>query len=93
MPKVMESTKKFKKAETMVRIKCDVHGWMKSYAGVMDHPFYAVSGADGSFKMPPLPPGTSTIDAWHEEYGTQTHSVTVSQNETKEITFTYSPGS
>ena len=93
MPKVMESTKKFKKPETMVRIKCDVHGWMASYAGVLDHPFYAVSGTDGSFELPPLPPGEYTIEAWHEEYGVQTQTVTVSEKEAKEIAFTYSSGS
>lgn len=93
MPKVMESTKKFKKAETMVRIKCDVHGWMNAYAGILDHPFYAVTDENGSFKLPPLPPGEYTIEAWHEEYGVQTQTVTVTQKETKEITFTYSPGS
>lgn len=93
MPKIMESTKRFKKPETMVRIKCDVHGWMSSYAGVLDHPFYAVSGTDGSFELPPLPPGEYTIEAWHEEYGVQEQTVTVTQQETKEITFTFSSGS
>ena len=93
MPRVMESTKKFKKPETMVRIKCDVHGWMNSYAGVLDHPFYAVSGDDGSFSLPPLPPGDYTIEAWHEEYGTQTQQITVGAKETKELSFSYSPGS
>ena len=93
MPRVMETTKKFKKAETMVRIKCDVHGWMNAYAGILDHPFYAVTSEDGSFRLPPLPPGQYTIEAWHEEYGVKTQTVTVTQKETKEITFTYSPSS
>jgi hypothetical protein len=93
MPRIMESTKEFKKPETMVRIKCDVHGWMNAYAGVLDHPFYAVTGTDGSFKLPPLPPGQYTIEAWHEEYGAQTQSVTVSAKEMKEISFTFSAGS
>lgn len=93
MPRVMESTKSFKKAEVMVRIKCDVHGWMNSYAGVVDHPYYAVTGADGSFEFSPLPPGDYVIETWHEEYGTQTQTVTVTQKETKEITFTFKPAS
>ena len=90
MPKVMESTKKFKKPEVMVRIKCDVHGWMAAYAGVVDHPFFGVTGEDGSFEFPPLPPGDYVIESWHEEYGTQTQNVTVGASETKEITFTFS---
>ena len=93
MPKVMESTKKFKSAEVMVRIKCDVHGWMGAYAGVLDHPYYSVTGEDGTFKLAPLPPGDYVIEIWHEEYGTQTQNVTVTQKETKEITFTYKPAS
>ena len=93
MPKIMESKKKFKKAEVMVEIKCDVHGWMNGYAGVMDHPYYGVTGADGSFKLSPLPPGEYTIEAWHEEYGTQTQTVTIGEKETKELTFTFEASS
>jgi len=36
-----------------------------------------VSGADGSFTLKGLPPGTYTIEAWHEKYGAQTATVTV----------------
>lgn len=93
MPKVMESVKTFKKSEVMVRIKCDVHSWMGAYAGVVDHPFFAVSGDDGSFKLPPLPPGQYVIEAWHEEYGSQTQSVTVAPQETKEVSFSFGPSS
>ena len=93
MPKIMESTKRFKKAEVMVPIKCDVHGWMKSYAGVVDHPFYAVTGADGRFTISGLPPGDYVIESWHEEYGTKEHTVTVGAKETKEITFNFKPAS
>jgi hypothetical protein len=93
MPKVMESVKEFKKSEVMVKIKCDVHGWMAAYAGVLDHPFYSVTGEDGSFKLPPLPPGQYVIEAWHEEYGAQTQSVTVAPQETKELSFSFGPSS
>ena len=93
MPKIMETTKAFKKAEVMVEIKCDVHGWMKAYAGVVDHPYFAVTGEDGTFKFPPLPPGDYVIESWHEEYGTQTESITVGEKESKEVTFTFQPTS
>lgn len=91
MPKVMETTKQFKKAE-MVRIKCDVHGWMSAYAGVVDHPYYGVTGEDGTFELASLPPGEYVIEAWHEEYGVLTQTVTVLAKETKDITFTFKPG-
>jgi subtilisin family serine protease len=93
MPKVMESTKKFKKPEVMVRIKCDVHGWMNSYAGVLKHPYHAVTGKDGTFELSPLPPGEYVIETWHEEYGPQTQTVALAERDSKEITFTYRPAS
>lgn len=87
--KGMELTKKFAKPEVMVKIKCDVHPWMSAYAGVLDHPFFAVSGKDGSFQLPTLPPGTYTVEAWHEKYGAQTQQITIGDNETKELSFTF----
>ncbi len=87
--KGMELTKKFAKPEIMVKIKCDVHPWMSAYGGVLDHPFFAVSASDGSFQLPKLPAGTYTIEAWHEKFGTQSQSVTVGDNETKNISFTF----
>lgn len=87
--KGMKFTKKFDKPEVMVRIKCDVHGWMHSYAGVLPHPFFSVSGADGSFKIENLPAGNYTIEAWHEVLGTQTQQVTVADKEAKAASFTF----
>ena len=54
--------------EVMMRVKCDVHGWMSSWAGVLEHPFYAVSDATGGFTIKGLPPGKYTIGAWQEEW-------------------------
>ena len=53
-------------AEVLVPVKCNQHPWMKSYVGVMKHPFFAVSGEDGSFTIKGVPPGTYTVVAWHE---------------------------
>jgi uncharacterized protein (DUF2141 family) len=78
------------KPEIMVPIKCNIHGWMNAYAGVMAHPFFAVTGADGSFSLVGLPPGTYTVDAWHELYGTQSQQITVGGKETQTIAFTFS---
>jgi plastocyanin len=79
----------FTTKEVMVPFKCDVHGWMNAYVGVLDHPFFAVSGADGSFSIKSLPPGTYTIEAWHEKLGTMTQSVTVGAKEAKDLAFTF----
>jgi hypothetical protein len=88
-PVEMETKRSFRTAEVMVPLECDVHGWMQAYVGVLDHPYYSVTGGDGSFTLAPLPPGTYTIEAWHEVYGTQTQQVTVAANEQAEISFTF----
>jgi plastocyanin len=79
----------FSTTEVMVPFKCDVHGWMRAYIGVLDHPFYAVTGADGSFTLKGLPPGTYTVEAWHESLGTQTQSVTIGASERKDVGFIF----
>jgi plastocyanin len=85
----MKTTHTFTAKEVMVPFKCDVHGWMNAYVGVLDHPYYAVTKDDGKFTLKDLPAGTYTIEAWHEKLGTQTQSVTLGQKETKDINFTF----
>ena len=77
--KGMELEHSFDTAEVMVPFKCDVHPWMSSYIGVLDHPFFAVTGEDGSFSIDGLPAGDYTVEAWHEELGTKTMTVSVSE--------------
>ena len=88
----MTFDREFDNVEIMVPFKCDVHGWMNAYVGVLDHPFFAVSGGDGAFDISGLPPGTYEIEAWHEELGTQTESVTVAEGGTAEVSFTFAAG-
>ncbi len=57
----------FPSAEDFLKFKCDVHPWMFSYATVVDHPYFAVSGADGKFKIANVPPGKYTIQAVHRK--------------------------
>ncbi len=90
--KGMKIKKKFASPEIMVRMKCDVHPWMSAYVGVLDHPFFAVSGSDGSYTIKGLPAGTYTIEAWHEKMGTQTQSVTVGDSGAASADFAFSPG-
>jgi plastocyanin len=79
----------FNTAEVMVPFKCDVHKWMSAYVGVLDHPFFAVTGNDGSFTLDGLPPGTYTIEAVHEKYGRQTQTVTLPAKGSQDIAFTF----
>jgi hypothetical protein len=85
----METSRTFNTAEVMVPIRCDVHGWMSAYVGVLDHPYHAVSGSDGMFDLSTLPPGDYVLEAWHERYGTQTANVTVVTGQTAEVSFTF----
>jgi len=79
----------FTTAEVMMRFKCDVHGWMAAWVGVLPHPFFAVTGPDGSFDLKGVPPGTYTIEAWHERFGTKTAQVVVADHQTQTASFTF----
>ena len=61
----------------IVRITCDLHGWMRAWVVVMDHPFHAVTGSAGEFALDNVPPGKYTLNVWHETLGTVTKDVTV----------------
>jgi plastocyanin len=82
-------TRVFDKPEIMVPFKCEVHGWMVSYAGVLPHPFFSVSKEDGTFEIKGLPQGTYTIEAWHESLDAQTQQVTVDGKGGATIDFTF----
>ncbi|HZD45139.1 MAG TPA: carboxypeptidase regulatory-like domain-containing protein [Acidobacteriaceae bacterium] len=79
----------FAREEVGIPIKCNVHPWMRGYLAVFKHPFFAVTGKDGSFDLSNLPPGNYTISAWHEKLGTATQKITVGSNETKTLQFVF----
>jgi hypothetical protein len=75
-----EMTHVLERAEPMFQIKCDVHLWMQAYCVVLDHPYYAVTGTDGTYSIEGLPAGAYTVRFWHERLGEQTHDVTVAED-------------
>jgi plastocyanin len=75
--------------EGVMRWKCDVHSWMRGYVGVNKNPFQAVTGDDGTFKIDNVPPGTYTVEAWHEKYGPKTAEVTVAAGKPATLGFKY----
>jgi len=79
----------FPREEIAIPVKCNVHPWMKSYIAVFKHPYFAVTGKDGSFQLPNLPPGDYTVEAWHEKLGTMTQKITVAAGESKTVDFTF----
>jgi hypothetical protein len=62
---------------------------MSAYAGVLDHPYFAVTANGGQFQLKGLPAGTYTVEAWHETLGTASQSVTLGEKEDRNITFTF----
>ena len=84
----MKNRVSFSKPEVMVEIKCEVHNWMSTYAGVVPHPYYAVTSG-GAFELKNVPAGTYTIEAWHEQFGTQTQTVTLAEHDAKDLSFTF----
>ena len=80
---VKKLEKKFKKGKVMFKIKCNVHPWMRAYVGILDHPYYAVSGKDGSYEIADLPPGKYTLTVWHEKMKKSTKDITVTADGAK----------
>ncbi len=81
--------RKFTKPEIMIPVKCNIHSWMHAFIGVLDHPFFATSGEDGSFALPNLPPGTYTIAVWQEKLGITRQQITVHAGHDSVADFTY----
>ena len=77
MAKGADLTKTFDNPEVFMTFKCDVHPWMFTYACVVDHPYYAVTGKDGTFKIANLPPGKYKIEAAHRKAGAVSKEITV----------------
>jgi plastocyanin len=81
--------RRFMTPEVMIRVKCNIHSWMHAWIGVVDNPYFAVTGADGSFELRNVPPGKYTVEACQEDLGTQQQEVTVPPQGNSEIAFTF----
>jgi len=82
-------TRTFARPEVMVPIRCNVHPWMSAYAGVLDHPYFQVTGADGSYRLDRLPPGEYTVTAWHERFGSLEQRVTLADSTNRVVDFEF----
>jgi len=84
--------KEFRRPEIMVKFKCDVHGWMSAYVGVVKHPFFTVTDEDGNFAIEKLPPGDYTLATWHELYGEREAKVTIAADGEETVDIEYARG-
>ena len=82
---------KFTSPEIDMPLKDNQHPWERAYVSVFSHPFFSVSGRDGSFQIFGLPPGQYTIVAWHERLGEQTAEISIGVRETKTLDFAFKP--
>ena len=80
---------RLEKPEIMLKVTCDVHRWMTAFVGVVDHPFFATSGAGGVFTIPNVPAGSYTIQSWHELFGVLTQAVRVTDGSTTTVELNY----
>src|ERR1035441_867991 len=78
----------FSKPENFLKFQCDVHKWMFAWVSIFDHPYFAVSGKDGTFKIANVPPGKYKIQAAHRKAGTVTQEVEVKEGEPAKVDFT-----
>jgi len=92
MPTDKPILKTFAKPEMMIPVQCNQHPWMRAYINVMQHPYFAVSAADGSYAIRNLPPGEYTLAAVHEKFGEQTMKIKVGPKETVKAPFIFAQG-
>ena len=80
---------KFPRPDVMIPVKCNVHSWMHAYIGVVDHPYFAVTGADGAFQWQNVPPGDYTVAVWHEKLGELKQAIHLAAHDAAAVNFTY----
>jgi plastocyanin len=89
IPGMAPLTKTLSDGGQVIKFKCDVHPWMTGYVAVATNPFFAVSADDGSFTIDRLPPGTYTLEAWHERLGTRSLEVKVADDQPTKAQFEF----
>jgi hypothetical protein len=78
------------KPDDIVELKCGVHGWMHAYVAVQDHPYFAVTAADGTFVIKDLPKGKYTLEAWHPTLGTKSMQIEIGKGKRADVTARFS---
>jgi uncharacterized protein (DUF2141 family) len=87
-----QRTLRLDKPEVMVSVRCDVHPWMQGWIGVVDHPYFSVTGTDGRFTLRNVPPGDYVVAVWHERFGTRETKVSLPAKGTQDVSFGFAGG-
>lgn len=77
----------FKTGELSVPFVCDIHPWMRAYVHALEHPYFALSAADGAFTISGLAPGKYRVEAVHETFGSQDVEVVLDDQAGARATF------
>jgi len=72
----------------IVRVFCDIHSHMNAFILVFSHPFFALTDADGRYRIDNVPPGTYALIAWNEGISSEPRPVTVPDGGVAELDFT-----
>ena len=62
---------------------------MRSYIAVIKNPYFAVTDSNGNFEVRDLPPGSYTLQAWHEKLGSKMQKITIGPGEAKTVDFVF----
>lgn len=79
-------TKQFNRAPDLIKIKCDVHGWMDGWIVVVRNPYYSVTDEDGGFRIENVPVGRQVLEVWHESLGIAVMEANVKEGEVAVVT-------
>ncbi|HEY1170449.1 MAG TPA: carboxypeptidase regulatory-like domain-containing protein [Verrucomicrobiae bacterium] len=86
LPKAAPLLFRWDNPEVFLRFKCDVHPWMFSYIGLVNHPYFAVTDANGNFTIQNVPPGNYTVELYHRKSGKISKDIIVNAGHTTAIT-------
>ena len=76
------------KAAEFIPVQCNIHPWMHAWFAVVKGP-YATTDENGNYTINNVPPGSYTVTAWQETYGTQTQKVTVAAGKPAATDFSF----
>jgi hypothetical protein len=91
-PGVAPIIESFSKPELAVHVICKIHIGMSAFLFVFNNPYYAVTPPTGAFELKSIPPGTYTVEAWQEHFGTQDQTVTIGPSQSKTVSFVFKAG-
>ena len=80
---------RLRKDHYIFRTQCGVHDFMQSWGMAVGNPYFTVTGPDGSFSIPDLPPGTYDVIAWHPYMKVQARQITVAANGQASVNFQF----